>query len=34
VQQANLTSTLPLPLIKEARQIEKLAKQIQEHMKG
>jgi len=34
VQQTNLTSTLPLPLIKEARQIEKLAKQIQEHMKG
>jgi hypothetical protein len=34
VQQANLTSTLPLPLIKEARQIEKLAKQIQDHMKG
>lgn len=34
VQQTNLASTLPLPLIKEARQIEKLAKQIQEHMKG
>ena len=34
VQQTNLTSTLPLPLIKEAHQIEKLAKQIQEHMKG
>ena len=34
VQQANLASTLPLPLIKEAHQIEKLAKQIQEHMKG
>jgi hypothetical protein len=34
VQQTNLTSTLPLPLIKEVHQIEKLAKQIQEHMKG
>jgi hypothetical protein len=34
VQQTNLTATLPLPLIKEAHQIEKLAKQIQEHMKG
>jgi hypothetical protein len=34
VQQTNLTSTLPLALIKEAHQIEKLAKQIQEHMKG
>jgi hypothetical protein len=34
VQQTNLSSTLPLALIKEAHQIEKLAKQIQEHMKG
>jgi len=34
VDQTNLTSTLPLPLIKEAHQIEKLAKQIQEHMKS
>lgn len=34
VEQTNLTSTLPLPLIKEAHQIEKLAKQIQEHMKS
>lgn len=34
VEQTNLTSTLPLPLIKEAHQIEKLAKQIQEHMKN
>jgi hypothetical protein len=34
VAQTNLAATLPLPLIKEAHQIEKLAKQIQEHMKG
>jgi hypothetical protein len=34
VAQTNLSSTLPLGLIKEAHQIEKLAKQIQEHMKG
>ena len=34
VAQTNLASTLPLPLIKEAHQIEKLAKQIQEQMKG
>jgi len=34
VEQTNLTSTLPLPLIKEAHQIEKLAKQIQDHMKN
>ena len=34
VGQTNLASTLPLPLIKEAHQIEKLAKQIQERMKG
>lgn len=34
VEQTNLASTLPLPLIKEAHQIEKLAKHIQEQMKG
>jgi hypothetical protein len=34
VEQTNLASTLPLPLVKEAHQIEKLAKQIQEHLKG
>lgn len=34
VAQTNLSSTLPLPLIKEAKQIEKLAKQIQERLKG
>lgn len=34
VNQTNLASTLPLPLIKEAHQIEKLAKHIQEQMKG
>jgi hypothetical protein len=34
VAQTNLASTLPLPLIKEAHQIEKLAKHIQEQMKG
>jgi len=34
IAQTNLASTLPLPLIKEAHQIEKLAKHIQEQMKG
>ena len=34
IAQTNLSSTLPLPLIKEAKQIEKLAKQIQERLKG
>jgi hypothetical protein len=34
VSQTNLASTLPLPLIKETHQIEKLAKQIQDHLKG
>ena len=34
VAQTNLSSTLPLPLIKEAHQIEKLAKQIQDRLKG
>lgn len=34
VAQTNLSSTLPLPLIKEAKQIEKQAKQIQERLKG
>ena len=34
VAQTNLASTLPLPLVKEAKQIEKLAKQIQERLKG
>jgi hypothetical protein len=34
VAQTNLASTLPLSLIKEAHQIEKLAKQIQERLKG
>ena len=34
VAQTNIASTLPLPLIKEAKQIEKLAKQIQERMRG
>jgi hypothetical protein len=34
VVQINLNSTLPLSLIKEAHQIEKLAKQIQDHMKS
>lgn len=34
VDQTNLTSTLPLPLIKEAHQIEKLAKRIQDQMKN
>jgi hypothetical protein len=34
IAQTNLASTLPLPLIKEAKQIEKLAKQIQERLKG
>jgi hypothetical protein len=34
VAQTNLTSTLPLPLIKEAKQIQKLAKQIEERLKG
>jgi len=32
--QTNLNATLPLGLIKEAHQIEKLAKQIQAHLKG
>ncbi len=34
VNQTNLSSTLPLNLLKEAHQIEKLAKQIQDHMKN
>lgn len=34
VDQTNLGSTLPLPLIQEARRIEKLAKKIQSRMKG
>jgi hypothetical protein len=34
VAQTNLASTLPLPLIKEAKQIEKLARQIHERLKG
>ena len=34
IAQTNLSSTLPLPLIKEAKQIEKLAKHIQEQLKG
>jgi hypothetical protein len=34
VTQTNLSSTLRLPLIKEAKQIEKMAKQIQERLKG
>ncbi|MBV8673483.1 MAG: hypothetical protein JOZ33_08620 [Acidobacteriaceae bacterium] len=34
IEQTNLSSTLPLPLIKEAKQIEKMAKQIQERLKG
>ena len=34
IAQTNLAATLPLPLIKEAHQIEKLAKHIQEQMKG
>lgn len=34
VVHTNLSSTLPLPLIKEAKQIEKLAKKIQERLKG
>jgi hypothetical protein len=34
IAQTNLSSTLPLPLIKEAHQIEKLAKQIQDRLKG
>lgn len=34
VTHTNLSSTLPLPLIKEAKQIEKLAKKIQERLKG
>ncbi len=34
IAQTNLTSTLPLPLIKEAKQIQKLAKQIEERLKG
>jgi hypothetical protein len=34
VEQTNLTSTLPLPLIKEVHQIEKLAKRIQDQMKN
>ena len=34
VAQTNLAATLPLPLIKEAHQIEKLAKHIQDQMKG
>jgi hypothetical protein len=34
VAQTNIASTLPLPLIKEAKQIEKLAKQIQDRLRG
>jgi hypothetical protein len=34
VDQTNLTATLPLPLIKEAHQIEKMAKEIQSRMKS
>lgn len=34
VSQTNLSSTLPLNLLKEAHQIEKLAKQIQDRMKN
>jgi hypothetical protein len=34
IAQTNLSSTLPVPLIKEAHQIEKLAKQIQDRLKG
>jgi hypothetical protein len=34
VNQTNLSSTLPLNLLKEAHQIEKLAKQIQDRMKS
>jgi len=34
VDNTNVTSTLPLPLLKEAHEIEKLAKHIQEQMKG
>jgi hypothetical protein len=33
VDRTNLAATLPLPLIKEAHRIEKLAKQIQQQMK-
>lgn len=33
VDRANLTATLPLLLIQEAHSLEKLAKQIQDHMK-
>lgn len=34
VDQTNLGSTLPLPLIQEAHRIEKMAKNIQKRMKG
>lgn len=34
VDHTNLSATLPLPLIKEAHQIEKLAKKIQNRMKA
>ena len=34
VDQTNLGSTLPLPLIQEAHRIEKMAKNIQRRMKG
>lgn len=34
VDQTNLGATMPLPLIQEARRIEKLAKKIQRRMKG
>lgn len=34
VNQTNLGSTLPLPLIEEAHRIEKMAKNIQRRMKG
>ena len=34
VDQTNLTATLSLPLIKEAHQIEKMAKEIQQRMRA
>lgn len=34
VDQTNLGATLPLPLIQQARRIERLAKEIQKRMKG
>jgi hypothetical protein len=34
VEQTNLSATLPLPLIKEAHEIEKMAKQIQSRMRS